>query len=134
MIWVGIAMMVMYMTGDGNDARAFAALHARLTEQVTEIVVDPSRRQTALDQLDAMRSLFVDLRRQMGEVGDCIEEVDRRYDVTVLDYQACHLDRAVRWESAASAYREVATGFRAAFTEDEWRELERRLRPHLDRR
>jgi hypothetical protein len=124
MKWVAIALLVNYLTGSGDDTRAFRSLMKTLSQAVVQVVNDPARQDAALVEINTFRHAFGQFRDQLSEVGACIERVDRTYEVTVEDYRACDPDRARRWNDIAASFKRFKLELRNALTDDEWKALD----------
>jgi hypothetical protein len=127
MIWVGLAMLVMLASGDGNNVRAFMAWQEKLVSHVDEIVDDPIRREAAAAVLDDALEELLRMRRIQSEFGDCVEALDRTYEVSAADYEVCFEDRYGYWAFLIDTHERLKAGFRSHFTDPEWAELERRI-------
>src|SRR5436190_19838030 len=89
MFWVALATAIMMLSGEGDDVRAVAALIAGLRQAISAHVEDEARRDRALDAVGQLELEFKDHREELESFGDCVEAVDRKYDATQQDYDAC---------------------------------------------
>ena len=89
MFWVALATAIMMLSGEGDDVRAVAALIAGLREAISLHVENEARRDRALDAVGELELEFKDHREELESFGDCVEAVDRKYDATQQDYDAC---------------------------------------------
>jgi hypothetical protein len=89
MFWVALATAIMMLSGEGDDVRAIAALIAGLRQSISVHVEDDARRARALDAVEDFETEFARHREELQVFGDCVEAVDRRYDATQADYEAC---------------------------------------------
>ena len=89
MFWVALATAIMMLSGEGDDVRAIAALVEGLQQSISVHVEDDARRARALDAVEDFATAFARHREELQAFGDCVEAVDRRYDATRADYDAC---------------------------------------------
>lgn len=119
MFWVGVSMLVMALTGLGDDTRSFLRFWEHLQQSAAEQVVDTGRRTEVTTALDATRQAFVTQRERLRQVGDCLERLDRSYEVSARQYEDCAaLSRGVL-EHSAEALIASRARFQAATTEAE---------------
>lgn len=112
-------MLVMALTGLGDDTRSFLRFWQRLQKSAESEVVDPKRKAEVIASFNATREGFKSQRESMRLVGDCVEKLDRTYEVQKEQYEACAaLGNGVLMNSAEVLVASRAR-FRAATTESE---------------
>ena len=89
MFWVLVASGIMLLTGDGGDAHLEMKMLKAMDGAIQEVVLDDERREAALKNVDGFRQLLMEHRKLLGEVGDCVEKLDRSYNPTKEAYLAC---------------------------------------------
>jgi hypothetical protein len=89
MFWVGLSVLIMSMTGLGDDTRVFLHFVEQMQLAATEEISAPDRRAEVISAMKDFRKDFYDHRARLGKVGDCIEALDRSYSVTFEQYEAC---------------------------------------------
>jgi hypothetical protein len=119
MFWVGVSLLVMAMTGLGDDTRSFLRFWQRLQKSAESEVADPKRKAEVVAAFTATRDGFKAQRESLRVVGDCIEKLDRTYEVSQAEYEACAaLSHGAVMNSAEILVASRAR-FRAATTESE---------------
>lgn len=109
----------MALTGLGDDTRSFLRFWQRLQKSAESEVVDPKRKAEVVASFNATREGFKSQRESMRLVGDCVEKLDRTYEVQEEQYEACAaLGNGVLMNSAEVLVASRAR-FRAATTESE---------------
>jgi hypothetical protein len=101
MFWVGVSLLVMSMTGLGDDTRFFIAFLAKLKDAAREEIREPARREAIEREVEALGKAFFKHRAELALVGDCIARADDSYGATAADYQACAESEARLMEGAA---------------------------------
>lgn len=119
MFWVGVSLLVMSLTGLGDDTRSFLRFWQRLQKAAEEEVVDPKRQAQVTAAFNATREGFKAQRETLRKVGDCVEKLDRTYDVSEKDYQACAAHGAGAVGTAGEVLVSSRQRFRDATTEEE---------------
>jgi len=119
MFWVGVSLLVMALTGLGDDTRSFLRFWQRLQKAAEAEVTDPKRKAEVVRAFEATRSGFKTQRETLRVVGDCIEKLDKTYEASADAYRACAKlgDGAVM--TAADVLVDSRTRFRAATTDEE---------------
>jgi hypothetical protein len=100
MFWVALSVLIMNLTGVGDDTYAFRKLLERLREAVAEQVHDPARRKAATQALDRATGDFSKHRARLGKISACIERADRTYAASKQDYERCLADLGPAWHAA----------------------------------
>jgi len=119
MFWVGVSLLVMALTGLGDDTRSFLRFWQRLQKTAEAEVTDPKRKAEVTAAFETTRAGFKAQRETLRKVGDCIEKVDRTYDVSEEDYKACAKLGAGSVTTAGEVLVASRHRFRAATTEAE---------------
>jgi hypothetical protein len=119
MFWIGVSLLVMSLTGLGDDTRSFLRFWERLQATAEAEVAEPQRKATVTSAFNATRDGFEAQRATLKKVGDCVEKLDRRYDATGGEYAACAALGAGAMEAAAGVLIDSRQRFRQATTEAE---------------
>ena len=119
MFWLGVSMLVMSLTGIGDDSRAFLDFLKALDQAVEKQVLAEGRRKLIHQEIDRVRSGFLQERADLGAVGDCIEKLDRDYAATREAYEACGLPVRGAMMRGAETLVEVRGKLQKLTTEDE---------------
>ena len=119
MFWVGVSLLVMSLTGLGDDTRSFLRFWERLQATAEAEVADPKRKAEVVGAFNATSAGFKAQRATLKTVGDCIEKLDRRYEAKQEDYMACTALGSDALETAANVLIDSRQRFRAATTEQE---------------
>jgi hypothetical protein len=127
MFWVGLSVLIMSMTGIGDDTRMFLSFVEKMQLLASEEIHEPARKAKVLSTLDDFRKEFFEHRARLGKVGDCIEKLDRSYAVTLEQYQACGRNQADVMGDAANALIGVRKRLAAAVTPDERKIIQERM-------
>ncbi len=120
MLWVGLATLIMLITGTGDDTREFRKRVQLMEKAVEQLVVESSRKEAASAALRRTSQAFVDHRARLDVVGKCIAEADANYDATRKDYDACLETMEPLWDSAAHEFIAAERDFRAALSPTEF--------------
>jgi hypothetical protein len=119
MFWIALSLLIMSLTGEGDDTFAFRKLLERGREAVEEKVQDPTRRQAAVEAIDRATSAFTKHRKRVGAISACVERADRKYAVTEAEYERCLADLGPAWDAAGDDLIELERVFRSSLTEQE---------------
>jgi|GEM_PF-1006072 hypothetical protein len=119
MFWVGVSLLVMSLTGLGDDTRSFLRFWQKLQKTAEAEVPEPKRKAEVTAAFDQTRHAFQTQRETLKKVGDCVEKLDRTYEVTEAEYQACAALGASALETSAEVLVESRARFRQATTEEE---------------
>jgi hypothetical protein len=119
MFWIALSLLIMSLTGEGDDTFAFRKVLERGREAVEKKVRDPARRQAALAAVDRATNAFSKHRQRVGKISACIERADRKYVVTEAEYERCLADLGPAWDAAGEDLIELERVFRSSLTEKE---------------
>jgi hypothetical protein len=119
MLWVGIATLIMLISGTGDDTHTFRKRMAALEQATRSSVVDTKRQKAAQTALKDTSQAFFAHRKRLDRVGQCITQLDARYQVTRADYEACMKDLDNIWDDALSDFVAAEHNFRAAVAPEE---------------
>lgn len=119
MFWVGVSLLVMALTGLGDDTRSFLRFWQRAQKAAEAEVQDPARKAEVVASFELARDGFKAQRETLRQVGDCVEKLDRTYEVTQQQYEACAALGTGAVPAAAEVLIASRMRFRAATTEDE---------------
>src|SRR3954471_4245080 len=119
MFWVGLSMMIMAMTGKGDDTAMFRAYVQAMRDNITLHVKEPARQQQARAVTDRMLAGFRTMRVDYNKVGKCLEDADRRYEATQQDYERCLTSVDTIWDSAIEVLVNSKLELDAALTPEE---------------
>jgi len=119
MFWIALSLLIMNLTGEGDDTYAFRKILERGREAVEENVKDPARQQAAVQAVDRAGTAFVKHRTRVGKISECIERADRKYVVTEAEYEACIADIGPAWDAASEDLIELERVFRSSLTPKE---------------
>jgi hypothetical protein len=125
MIWVALSAFIMSITGKGDDTFAFRRALERLRDAVEQQVQDRGRQEKANVAIDRMRAAFLQHRKRVAKIGECLERADRTYRVTSVDYRRCLADMRPAWDAAEKELTAIDRDFRAALTPDEYAAVRR---------
>jgi hypothetical protein len=120
MLWVGLATLIMLITGTGDDTREFRKRVHHMEKAVDELVVDASRKQAVSAALKQTSQAFFDHRARLDLVGKCITEADANYEASREDYEECLKTLDPLWETAAHDFIAAEKDFRAALEPKEF--------------
>jgi hypothetical protein len=129
MFWIALSALIMSLTGEGDDTFVVRAFLERAREAVSEHVHDPVRQRQALETLGRTSQAFARHRRRTGKVSECIEQADRKYAATAVDYERCLSDVAPAWDAAAEELITLSDDFRRALTPAELAAVRRDAEP-----
>jgi hypothetical protein len=119
MFWVALSVLIMSLTGEGDDTYAFRMFLERGREGVEENVKDATRRKAALNALDRGTEAFSKHRQRTAKLSACLERADRSYSASAAEYERCLADLAPSWDAAGEDLLELERSFRAALTPEE---------------
>jgi hypothetical protein len=119
MFWVGVSLLVMSLTGLGDDTRSFLRFWQKLQKTAEAEVPDAKRKAEVTASFEQTRQAFQAQRDTLKKVGDCIEKLDRTYEVTEAEYQACAALGSRALETSAEVLVQSRARFRGATTEAE---------------
>jgi hypothetical protein len=119
MFWVGVSLLVMSLTGLGDDTRGFLRFWEHLQQTAEAEVADPKRRAEITRAFAATSEGFEAQRTTLKKVGDCVEKLDRRYEANQAEYMACLELGSDAMTQAADVLVESRHRFRAATTDEE---------------
>ena len=119
MFWIALSLLIMSLTGEGDDTFAFRKIIERARDGVEENVHDPTRKQAAIATLDRASADFRKHRVRVGKISACVEKADRNYTATEADYERCLTDIGPAWDAAADDLIELERVFRSSLTPSE---------------
>jgi hypothetical protein len=119
MFWVALSVLIMSLTGEGDDTYAFRMILEQGREAVEERVRDGARKQAALGVLDRAAQDFQKHRKRTSAISACVERADRSYTATEAEYQRCLADLGPTWDAAGEDLIAVERDFRAALSPEE---------------
>jgi hypothetical protein len=119
MFWIALSLLIMSLTGEGDDTYAFRKILERARDAVQEEVSDPTRKRAALATLDRATHDFRKHRIRVGKISACVEKADRDYAATEADYERCLTDIGPAWDTAADDLIELERVFRSSLTPSE---------------
>ncbi|HEX6764355.1 MAG TPA: hypothetical protein VF103_02730 [Polyangiaceae bacterium] len=119
MFWIALSLLIMSLTGEGDDTFAFRKVLERGRDAVEEKVPDPARRKAAVTAIDRATDDFSKHRKRVGKISACVEKTDRKYVVTEAEYERCLADLGPAWDAAGEDLIELERVFRASLTEGE---------------
>ena len=119
MFWIALSLLIMNLTGEGDDTYAFRKILERGREAVTENVKDPARQRSAIQAVDRATAAFSKHRNRVGKISECIERADRKYVVTEAEYERCIADLGPSWDAASEDLIELERVFRSSLTPKE---------------
>jgi hypothetical protein len=119
MFWIALSVLIMSLTGEGDDTYAFRKILERGREAVEENVHDPVRQKAAIQAIDRATSAFSKHRERVGAISACVERSDRKYAVTEAEYEACLKDLGPAWDAAGEDLIELERVFRSSLTPSE---------------
>lgn len=127
MFWVGLSVLIMSMTGLGDDTRLFLHFVKQMQLAATEEIPAPDRRAKVVSAMDDFREDFYEHRARLGKVGDCIEALDRSYSVTLEQYEACGKGEGDVMDDAAEALVTILNKTNNATTPEERKRMKERM-------
>lgn len=119
MFWIALSLLIMSLTGEGDDTYAFRKMLERARDAVEEKVPDPTRRKAAVQAIDRASNAFTEHRQRLDVISKCIERADRKYVVTEAEYERCLTDLGPSWDAAGEHLIELERTFRAPLTKQE---------------
>ena len=72
MFWIALSLLIMSLTGEGDDTFAFRKILERGRDAVEENVHDPVRQKAAVQAIDRATTAFSKHRKRVGAISDCI--------------------------------------------------------------
>jgi hypothetical protein len=127
MFWVGLSVLIMSMTGLGDDTLVFLHFVEKMQLAATEEIPAPKRRAEVISAMDDFRKDFYEHRARLGKVGDCIEALDRSYSVTYEQYEACGKSEGDVMGDAANALVSILNQTNEATTPEERKRMKDRM-------
>jgi hypothetical protein len=112
-------MMIMAMTGKGDDTAMFRAYVQALKDGITQHIKDPARQKQAQAVTERMLAGFRTMRVDYNAVGKCLENADRRYEATQADYEHCLSNVDSIWNAAVDVLVNSKLELDAAATPEE---------------
>jgi hypothetical protein len=119
MFWIALSVLIMSLTGEGDDTHAFRKILEGGREAVAENVHDPARQKAAFQALDRATNAFSKHRKRVGAISACVERADRKYAVTEAEYEGCLEDLGPAWDAAGNDLIELEHVFRSSLTPGE---------------
>lgn len=119
MFWVGLSMMIMSMTGKGDDTAMFRRYVESLREAIEQVLMAPERKKRALASTEELTKGFWKMRVDYDKVGKCLEKADRNYFATRADYEACLTPVDSIWDAATDTLVDSQNQLTAAMTDQE---------------
>jgi len=119
MFWIALSVLIMSLTGEGDDTFAFRKILERGREAVEENVHDPVRQKAAIQAIDRATDAFSKHRKRVGAISACVERMDRKYAATEAEYEACLTDLGPAWDAAGGDLIELERVFRSSLTPGE---------------
>jgi hypothetical protein len=119
MFWIALSLLIMSLTGEGDDTYAFRMVLVRAREAVEEEVHDPARQKAALATLARASQDFRKHRLRVGKISACVEKADRNYAATEAEYERCLTDIGPAWDAAAGDLIVLERDFRSSLTPSE---------------
>lgn len=129
MFWLGVATLLMMVSGSGDDTRAFRERARALKEALAQLVSDPVRSQTAIRTVEAIEAEFRRHRDRLHVAQTCLEKADRDFRATPETYARCTVGLDQESARTTTTFIAAEKRLRAAVTADEWLRIERRLAP-----
>lgn len=127
MFWVGLSVLIMSMTGLGDDTRMFTRFIQDMQLAAKEEIAAPDRQAEVVSAMNDFRTDFYKHRARLGKVGDCIEALDRSYSVTLEQYEACGQSEGDVMGDAAEALVTIVNRTKAATTPEERKGMRERM-------
>jgi len=119
MFWIALSLLIMNLTGEGDDTYAFRMFLEQVRESVQENVHDPGRQRSAVQAVDRASAAFSKHRDRVGKISECLERADRKYAATQAEYERCIADLGPAWDAASEDLIELESAFRSALTPQE---------------
>jgi hypothetical protein len=129
MFWVALSVLIMNLTGSGDDTFVIRKFLERLREAVEDQVHDAARRRKAIATIDRANVAFRRHRERVGKISACLERADRSHAAVGADYQRCLVDARPAWDAAAEELIVLDREFRAALTSAEFAQVRRSAKP-----
>lgn len=127
MFWVGLATLIMLISGTGDDTRAFRKRVKEMEKVITELITEPARRDTALKTLTETQVALSAHRTRLAEMGTCLEAADRNYAATEADYNSCVDQLDAGWDVATDQLLTANKRFHSLLDAAEWQTIQDRL-------
>lgn len=124
MLWVGLATLIMLITGAGDDTREFRHRVKLMEHSLDEVLEEGERRQAAQQALAATSRAFSDHRQRLHQIGLCVDKADANYAATAEDYRACLTKLGSVWETAATEFVAAEKSFRDALLPGEFERVQ----------
>ena len=119
MFWIALSVLIMSLTGEGDDTFAFRKILERGREAVEENVHDPVRQKAAIQAVDRATTAFSKHRKRVGAISACVERADRNYAASEAEYERCLADLGPAWDAAGNDLIELERMFRSSLTPSE---------------
>jgi hypothetical protein len=119
MFWVALSVLIMSLTGEGDDTYAFRMILEQGREAVEEQVRDGARKQAAIQVLDRAAQAFQKHRQRTSVISACVERADRNYAASAAEYQRCLADLGPAWDAAGEDLIDVESAFRSSLSAEE---------------
>ncbi|HXS17573.1 MAG TPA: hypothetical protein VN764_10320 [Polyangiaceae bacterium] len=119
MFWVGLATLIMLISGTGDDSREFRKRMQAMHEATEHFIGDGERRARADRALQETSAAFLAHRTRLDKLSRCIGDADADYHATQAQYAACldHLDEM--WAASVNDFLRAEQHFRAAASQAE---------------
>ena len=127
MLWVALGTLLMVLTGSGDDTKAIRERADLVRKSVKQIASDQARATRAVQSVDDFEKVFGEHRDRLEEIGKCVEEADRRYEVSEADYNGCLAELDKGWDLTIEGTLQAQRNLRDALTDSEWQSLRERL-------
>lgn len=127
MFWVGLATLIMLISGTGDDTREFRKRVKVMHGAIEELVPNDDRRAAAQQALDATGRAFLDHRARLDEMSQCIGKADASYHATTEVYSACLRQLDEVWKESTAQFLSAEENFRAALTPQELAGVQEKL-------
>jgi len=123
MFWIGLATLIMLVSGSGDDTLAFRKRAEAMREMIVEMVSESGRARDAVGAVNEAEKAFGAHRNRLEKVGLCIEKADRKYAATEADYLACGKNSEREWKTTTDDLVRAELTLREALKPDEWNKL-----------
>lgn len=127
MFWVGLATLIMLISGTGDDTRAFRQRLDQMSKALTELVHEPSRKNAALETLKQTETALTEHRARLNDAGKCLESADRNYTANATDYDTCVAQLDAGWDVATEQLLRANKRFHSILTTTEWRAVHNKV-------
>lgn len=129
MFWLGVATLLMMISGSGDDTRAFRMRATAMKQALAELVPDPVRSRAAIQTVETIEAEFRRHRERLHVAQVCLEKADRNYRATPKTYARCTDGLDAEWKRTTATFLAAEKRLRSTVTPDEWLRIERRLAP-----